>query len=72
MLVATTARTALFRVFAQPKLLQRDGPVLGLGQQLQRSRLTITKTETVADVGSLTTTCTVLVYAGGNSSAKAF
>jgi hypothetical protein len=48
------------------------GPYSASGDNYSEAASTITKTETVADVGSVTTTCTVLVYAGGHSSAKAF
>jgi hypothetical protein len=48
------------------------GPYSASGDNYSEAASSITKTETVDGVGALTTTCTVKVYAGGHSSAKAF
>jgi hypothetical protein len=48
------------------------GPYSSSGDNYSEAGSTITKTETVVGVGSLTTSCTTLVWAGGHSSAKAF
>jgi hypothetical protein len=48
------------------------GPYSASGDNYSEAGSTISKTETVAGVGSVVTTCTVTIYAGGHSSAKAF
>jgi hypothetical protein len=48
------------------------GPYSASGDNYSEAGSTITKSETVAGVGSLTTICTVKVWAGGHSSATAF
>jgi hypothetical protein len=48
------------------------GPYSSSGDNYSEAGSTITKSEVVAGVGSVTTTCTVTIYAGGHSSAKAF
>ncbi|HEY4234031.1 MAG TPA: hypothetical protein VGM76_11430 [Lacipirellulaceae bacterium] len=48
------------------------GPYSSSGDNYSEAGSTISKTETVAGVGSVVTTCTITVYAGGHSSAKAF
>jgi hypothetical protein len=48
------------------------GPYSASGSNYSEAGSTIMKSETVDGIGSLTTICTVKVWAGGNSSAKAF
>jgi hypothetical protein len=48
------------------------GPYSASGSNYSEAGSTITKSETVAGVGALTTSCSSLVWAGGNSSAKGF
>jgi hypothetical protein len=49
-----------------------SGPYSSSGSNYSEAGSTITKSEAVDGVGSLVTSCTTKVWAGGNSSAKAF
>ena len=49
-----------------------SGPYSASGDNYSEAGSTISKSETVAGVGQVVTTCTVTIYAGGHSSAKAF
>ncbi|HEY4234030.1 MAG TPA: hypothetical protein VGM76_11425 [Lacipirellulaceae bacterium] len=48
------------------------GPYSASGDNYSEAGSTITKSEVVDGVGSVINTCTVTIYAGGHSSAKAF
>jgi hypothetical protein len=48
------------------------GPYSASGSNYSEAGSTITKSETVEGVGALATSCSSLVWAGGNSSAKGF
>jgi hypothetical protein len=49
-----------------------EGPYSASGSNYSEAGATITKSEIVAGVGALTTSCTTLVWAGGHSSATSF